>query len=81
MEVPVRVLYKGQASVRDYLAKKCIEKGEPCKIKYAREVMTLSLEEITSKRVGISAREFPSQYDTPAYKLWNYSWEPDQIEL
>ena len=81
MDVPVKVLFKGQASVRDYLAKKCIEKGEPCKIKHAGDVMTLSPEEITSKRVGISSREFESQHGTPAYRLWNYWWEPDQIEL
>ncbi len=81
MDVPVKVLYKGQVSVRDYLAKKCIEKGEPCKVKHAGEVMTLTPQEVTSRRVGISAKEFPSQYDTPAYRLWNYWWEPDQIEL
>lgn len=81
MELPVKVLYKGQASVRDYLAKKCIEKSEPCKIRHAGEVMTLSPEQVTSQRVSISTREFESHHGTPAYRLWNYWWEPDQIEI
>lgn len=81
MDAPVKVLFKGQASVRDYIAKKCIEKNEPCKVKYDGDVMTLSPEEVTSKRVSISDKEFPSQYGTPSYRLWNYWWEPDQIDL
>lgn len=80
MDVPVKVLYKGQVSVRDYLAKKCIEKDESCKITHAGEVMTLSPKELVSKRVSIS-KEFESQHGTPAYRLYNYWWEPDQIEL
>jgi hypothetical protein len=82
MDAPVKVLFKGQASVRDYLAEKSIEKGETFKIKYDGDVMTLSPEEVISKRISISKEEYTSKFGTPSkYRLWNYWWEPDQIEL
>lgn len=81
MRVPVKVLFQGKVSLRDYLVRQCIEKGEKCEVSHDGEIMTMSPEELTSKRVSVSPKEFPSKFGTPAYKLFNYWWEPDQIEL
>lgn len=79
MRYPVDKLHKGAAEVREYNAQQCIKKKESMTIVYDGDTMTLTSEELETKRISISP-PFPSQYGKP-YRLYGYVWQPKKIEL
>lgn len=79
MRKQIKTIYKGLASVRDYEVEQCIKKNESMTIIYDGDAMTLSPEQLKTERVGMSSL-MKSQYGKD-YVLFNYPWEPEQIEL
>lgn len=80
MEITIKKLYKGCADVRDYVVKKCIDNQENCIIRYGNDRMVLSPKDLISKKVSESKEPMQSQYRTKPYKLYQYEWDPEQID-
>lgn len=79
MKKQIKKIYKGLASVRDYEVEKCIKNNESMTIIYDGDAMTLSPEQLKTERVGVSS-VLKSQYGND-YVLFNYRWEPEDLEL
>ena len=76
MERSVSNLYQGYIGLRDYDVKEAIAKNESIKVKYNSETLTLSPEELITKRVDISSTKFKSKFaGSSDYYLFCY--EPD----
>lgn len=79
MKVKVNKLWLGKyVSVRDYMAKKCINKGEDLEIIHGDESMIIPLSQIAEGR--LNQDEFISKIDKKKYKLIDYSWKPTRIQ-
>ena len=82
MRKPVTTLPNGEARLKDYDVIKCIADKDKMEVMYYDEKMTLTNEELTSKRVSISDKIYKSQFaGGKDYKLIGYDWNPDEIEL
>ena len=82
MRKPVTTLPNGEARLKDYDVRKCIADKDKMEVMYYDEKMTLTNEELTSKRVSISDKNYKSQFaGGKDYKLIGYDWNPDEIEL
>ena len=79
MEKTVKKLYRGMAELRDYEVERCLKNGESVKIMYDGDYMTLSPEELTSKRIGTS-KLIESVNGMKNYRLYGYAWEPVEID-
>jgi len=83
MRKTVKKVEHNLAEVRDYDVKKCIKLGEKFEIVFAdtNDIMTLSPEELVSKRVTTSP-PMTSMFDpNKTYTLYGYKWNPDVTEL
>ena len=81
MRKEIKKLYKGNVEVRDYDVQECIDKNQTFTIIHDGDAMTLSSEELITKRVGIS-KTFESKIaGAKSYKLYGYEWNPDEVEL
>ena len=81
MRKEVKKLYEGKAEVRDFEVHQCMTKNESMTITHDGEKMTLSPEELLTRRVSIS-RTFETKIPGGKnYKLFGYIWEPDEVEL
>ncbi len=76
MEKTVINLYNGMVQLKDYYVEEALAKGISITINHANKKMTLSPEELVSKRVHVT-RPFPSKHDTPPYRLYGYMWNPN----
>jgi hypothetical protein len=77
----VTTLYNGIAKLKDYDVIKCIADKGKMEVTYKEDMMTLSYEELTTKKVSTS-QTYTSQYPGGKdYKLFGYNWRPDEIEL
>jgi len=77
----VKTIYKGEAGLKDYDVRKCIADGEKMEVTYEGDMMTLSCEELTSKKGSVS-QVYPSKYPGGRdYRLIGYEWNPDEVEL
>ena len=80
MEIKVNKLYKGCIDIRDHIVRKCIENNEECIIKHGNQKMTLTPQDLKTKKVSESKNTFKSEYGTPPYKLYQYEWAPPEID-
>jgi hypothetical protein len=82
MRKPVTTLPNGEARLKDYDVFKCIADKDKMEVMYYDEKMTLTYEELTSKRVSTSDKTYKSQFaGGKDYKLLGYDWNPDTVEL
>lgn len=81
MRKEVKKLYQGRVDVRDFEVHACITKNEPMEIIHDGDKMTLSPEELVSKRVKVSGIFETKIPGGKSYKLFSYVWEPDEVEL
>jgi outer membrane lipoprotein-sorting protein len=82
MRKNVTTLPNGEARLKDYDVFKCIADKDKMEVMYYDEKMTLTYEELTSKRVSTSDKTYKSQFaGGKDYKLLGYDWNPDEIEL
>jgi hypothetical protein len=71
----------GVAKLKDYDVIKCIADKDKMQVTYKEDMMTLSYEELTTKKVSTS-ETYTSQYPGGKdYKLIGYNWRPDVVEL
>jgi len=83
MRRTIKKIQHNLAEVRDYDVKKCIRLGENFELVFAEnnDVMTLSPEELVSKRLTTSP-PMVSMFDpNKTYTLYGYKWNPDEVEL
>jgi hypothetical protein len=81
MRKPVTTLPNGEARLKDYDVRKCIADKDKMEVTYEGDIMTLSYEELTTKKVSTSqtyTSKFPGGKD---YILLGYIWRPDVVEL
>lgn len=77
----VTTINNGTAKLKDYDVIKCIADKDKMEVTYKEDMMTLSYEELTTKKVSTS-QLYKSQYPGGKdYKLFGYNWRPDEIEL
>lgn len=82
MRKNVTTLPNGEARLKDYDVFKCIADKDKMEVMYFGEKMTLTYEELTTKRVSTSEKTYKSQFaGGKDYKLLGYDWNPDEIEL
>jgi len=68
--------FNGIVSVRDYVVEGCIKKKEALVISHEGQLMTLSVEDLKSKRFQITRKEIPSKYKG-SYFLYDYKFVSD----
>jgi len=79
MKKRVKKLYNGKAELRSFDVQKCIKEGRSFHIIFENDIMVLTSEELTTKRIS-SSRTFESKIDGQDYKLYGYYWEPETKE-
>ena len=73
----VKKLYQGAADVRNYEVESCIKNNERMIIIYQSNTMTLTVEELVSKRISISPVFKSKTKNGRDYSLYGYRWQPD----
>lgn len=68
-------LFNGFASVRDYIVKEAIAKGEPLVIVYKRSRMTVPHDYL--KGWQMHATVFKSKFNDKSYTLYDFKYMPD----
>ena len=76
--IPIRRLFNGLASVRDYVLKKCYQEGKDIILTYKNEKMTVLHKELKSKSFQLSDKTFTSRYGSEPYRLIDYKFEADK---
>ena len=84
MKVPIKRLFHGYASVRDYQVGQAMLDGEDLEITLlgTGEIMTIPFIELEKGKK--SPKKFKSKHDNSEYYLVDYLWKPDknrQIKL
>jgi hypothetical protein len=74
-------IYKGEAGLKDYDVRKCMADGDKMEVTFEGDKMTLSCEELTSKRGSVSAVQKSKYPGGKDYRLIGYEWNPDEVEL
>lgn len=69
----------GIIELRDYDVQKAIATNDKIEVTYQKEVMTLSPEELVSKKV-MTSRLHPSKFSSQEYRLFGYRWESDELD-
>ena len=81
MERVIKKLYRDCIELRDYDVQDCIQRNETMKVKYDRDVMTLSPGDLVNKLVRKSTTTFKSKIPGGKdYKLCAYDWNPDDSD-
>jgi hypothetical protein len=81
MRKEVKNLYQNcMVQARDYEVQSCVTKKENMEIYHEGEKMTLTPEELVSKKVDTS-KVFESKFGGKSYRLLGYIWKPDPVEL
>lgn len=70
---PVKKLWNGRVSLRDYIVEKHIRNKEPIKVIYNMDEMVLSVRELEKRD---SMTTVKSKFDGKSYKLYDYIWRP-----
>lgn len=65
--------------LRDYDVQKAITNKEKIEVTYQKEVMTLSPEELVSKKV-MTSPAMKSKFSNQEYRLLGYRWESDELD-
>ncbi len=80
MRKDLKKLYEGNADIRDYEVARCISKKESVEIYFEGDKMTLSPEDLESKKIKTSGI-IDSKFGGKSYRLISYAWNPDTVEL
>ena len=75
---PVKKLWNGRVSLRDYIVEKHIRNKEPIKVIYNMDEMVLSVRELENRD---SMTTVKSKFDGKSYKLYDYVWRPQDLSL
>jgi len=78
MRVESKKLYNGNAEVPESKVKQCIRLDQKMEIMHKGDMMTLSPEELVTKRDSIS--QWFGTGDS-RYRIYGYPWNPDTMEL
>jgi len=78
MTVNIRKLLNGTVSLRDYIVKKCTEKGTSLKVIHEGQCMIPSPAELVTKKFQLANRLFKSKFGGPNYQLFDYEWRPSK---
>ncbi len=74
--VKVKKLYKGFASVRDYIIKDCLKKETGIIIEYGNKYMTVPYEKLKSA-LQLHRKKFESKFSDRKYELIDFKFYPD----
>jgi hypothetical protein len=69
----------GLIELRDYDVQKAIAENDKIEVTYQKEVMTLSPEELVSKKL-MTSRAMQSKFSTKEYRLLGYRWKSDELD-
>jgi hypothetical protein len=72
-EYPVKKLWNGRVSLRDYIVEKHIRNKEPIKVVYNMDEMVLSVRELEKRD---SMTTVKSKFNGKSYSLYDYVWRP-----
>lgn len=77
MTYPVKKLFNGFASVRDYIVKKSVDKDEDMVVTFEGKQMTIPLETLKNP-FQIHKTKMRSKYKNETYELLDFRWKPDE---
>ena len=72
-------LFNGYASVRDYLVNTCVNNQEDLLVVYQGKSMTLTPQDLISKRKQFSTKRLTSKW-RGSYMLFDFKFESDEIK-
>jgi hypothetical protein len=75
----IKKLFKGYASVRNYVVENCIIEKKPLQITYGKQIMTIFPENLT-KFIQLNKQIYGSIFDNNYYRLYDYYFVPDKRE-
>jgi hypothetical protein len=76
--IPIRRLFNGLASVRDYVIEKCYREGKDIIFVLNNEKMTIPNEELNSRSFQLSEKKFISKFNGKPYTLIDFKFKPDK---
>jgi hypothetical protein len=80
-EIPsTKKLWNGKASVRDYLVKRCLSKGQDLVILYRGKKMTLTHEALRGFTQW-NKRTFKSKFSSKEYGLYDFTFVADDSKV
>ena len=77
--VPIKKLYYGYASIRDYLIKEAFQKGWDIRVDYKGTFMTIPHSKLNTGRTD--PKQQKSKYNDKWYHLIDYPWKEDRKQL
>ena len=76
--IPIRRLFNGLASVRDYVIKRCHKEGKDIIFVLGNEKMTIPNKELESRSFQLSEKKFISKFNGKPYALIDFKFKPDK---
>ena len=76
--IPIRRLFNGLASVRDYVIKRCYKEGKDIIFVLDNEKMTIPNKELESRSFQLSEKKFISKFNGKPYTLIDFKFKPDK---
>ena len=76
--IPIRRLFNGIASVRDYVIDRCYKEGKDIIFVLGNEKMTVLHKELKSKSFQLSGKTFISKFNGKPYALIYFKFKPDK---
>lgn len=76
----VKKLYKGHASIRDYIVEDACKKTEGIIVKYLQWKMTIPYEKL-KKYFSFHNKKFKSLYNNKKYSLYDFYFMPDGLTV
>lgn len=67
-------------SVRDYMVRKCVKKGEPLTIILGKDQMIIPPHQVVFGFETFTPDTFKSKTGGQDYKLWDFLWQPEKRE-
>jgi len=72
----VKKLYKGYASIRDYIVQECLKNEDGLVIEYEGKIMTIYNSQL--KTFQLHTRKFISKFNNETYELVDFKFLPDE---
>ena len=76
--IPIRRLFNGLASVRDYVIKRCHKEGKDIIFVFNHQKMTIRNKELKSRSFQLSEKKFISKFNGKPYALIDFKFKPDK---
>ena len=76
--IPIRRLFNGLASVRDYVIKRCHKEGKDIVFVFNHQKMTIRNKELESRSFQLSKKKFISKFNGKPYALIDFKFKPDK---